>query len=163
MSDPFSAVGSEVNDNDAAASNKQRIRLWLRLLATTGGIEQTIRSNLRVRFETTLPRFDVLAQLDRSPDGLTMGALSSRLMVSAGNVTGLVDRLVQEGLVVRKASEKDRRSQLVHITDTGRDFFYQMTPEHEAWVSEMLSGLSDEDVQQLHTLLGKMKTDTSVK
>lgn len=164
MTDYRSPIGSEVNDNqEVDATAKARLRLWLRLLATTGGIEQTIRSNLRQQFETTLPRFDVLAQLDRAPDGLTMGALSSKLMVSAGNVTGLVERLQQEGLVTRRASETDRRSQLVYITPQGRNFFYQMTPQHEAWVGTMLAGLSEEDVQEMLRLLGKLKTDTSDK
>ncbi len=134
------------------------LRFWLRLLACTTMIERRIRRRLRAEFGTTLPRFDVLAQLDRSADGLTMGDLSSRLMVSAGNITGLIERLVREGLVTRMATPGDRRTQRVRLTAAGKRLFDSMTPAHEAWVAESVASLSDEEMREINGLLEKLKT-----
>ncbi len=141
----------------APAEAKLELRVWLRLLTCATLIEQRVRSRLRTRFDTTLPRFDLLAQLERAPKGLTMGELSSRLMVSNGNVTGLADRLVQEGLAARAAKPRDRRAQLLRLTPKGRRAFDGMTPDHEAWIGEMLAGLSAPEMHGLLALLGKLK------
>jgi len=133
------------------------IRLWLRMLACTTRIEQDIRGRLREEFSTTLPRFDVLAQLDREPGGLTMSGLSARLMVSAGNITGLVARLADEGLVERAPHPEDGRAQVVRMTAEGQRVFGQMTPAHASWVAEMFEGLSDTEAQALHNALGHLK------
>lgn len=132
-------------------------RLWLRMLACTTRIEQEIRGRLREEFSTTLPRFDVLAQLDREPEGLTMSGLSARLMVSAGNITGLVTRLADEGLVERAPHPEDGRAQVVRITEEGQRVFGQMTPAHASWVTEMFEGLSETEAQALHKALGHLK------
>ncbi|ANK82941.1 MAG: hypothetical protein TEF_20625 [Rhizobiales bacterium NRL2] len=137
---------------------KLELRLWLRMLACTGQIERTIRSRLREEFDTTLPRFDVLAQLDRAADGLTMGALSGRLMVSAGNVTGLVNRLAEEGLVETARLPEDRRTQVVRLTEAGKTAFDRMTPAHESWIDSMLSALTPGEAEALYGLLGKVRT-----
>ena len=137
---------------------KLELRLWLRMLACTGRIERTIRSRLREEFDTTLPRFDVLAQLDRAPEGLTMGALSGRLMVSAGNVTGLVNRLAEEGLVATSRLPEDRRTQVVRLTAEGKRAFDRKTPVHEGWIDEMLSGLNQGEAESLYALLGKVRS-----
>jgi DNA-binding MarR family transcriptional regulator len=139
------------------ADDRVELRVWLRLLTCTNLMERRVRSRLRTEFETTLPRFDVLAQLDRAPQGLTMGALSSRLMVSAGNLTGLTERLENEGLVTRAASPNDRRTQLVRLTPKGKRAFDAMTPSHAAWVTEMMAGLGGVDKTALLALLGKLK------
>ncbi|MEE8546360.1 MAG: MarR family transcriptional regulator, partial [Alphaproteobacteria bacterium] len=109
-------------------------------------------------FDTTLPRFDVLAQLDRAPEGLWMGDLSRRLMVSNGNVTGLIDRLATEGLVSRETAPGDRRKQMVRLTPAGRKAFDTMAPAHEAWIVDIMSGLGAEDRRQLLELLGRLRT-----
>jgi DNA-binding MarR family transcriptional regulator len=140
------------------ADDKPEVRVWLRLLTCSTMIEQHVRSGLRQSFETTLPRFDVLAQLDRAEGDLTMGQLSSQLMVSNGNITGLIDRLVQEGLVSRTPAPGDRRTQLVRLTDVGRTSFQAMVPEHEAWVANMMSGLDRDEMNELLRLLGRLKT-----
>jgi DNA-binding MarR family transcriptional regulator len=147
------------NDRETAASrdDKLELRLWLRLLTCSSLIERNVRASLREKFDTTLPRFDLLAQLDRAPDGLTMSELSARMMVSNGNITGLTDRLVEEGLVKRTQSARDRRSSHVSLTPAGKKAFDAMTPEHERWIDEMMAGLSRQEMQQLFQLLGKLK------
>jgi DNA-binding MarR family transcriptional regulator len=137
---------------------KQSLRLWLRLLSCSLTIEKTIRMRLRSEFEATLPRFDVMAALDRSEDGLTMSELSAHLLVSNGNVTGLVQRLVQDGLVSKQAVASDRRAQRVKLTEAGRAAFAEMAVAHEGWVDAMLSGLDEDEARTLHALLGKLRS-----
>jgi DNA-binding MarR family transcriptional regulator len=116
-----------------------------------------VRAGLREQFDTTLPRFDLMAQLERHPDGLKMKELSHRLMVTGGNVTGITDQLVAEGLVERMAVEGDRRAFLVRLTTEGRSAFERMATQHEQWIVEAFDGLSPRDLDQLHKLLGKVK------
>ncbi len=133
------------------------IRVWLRLLTCTNLVERRIRRNLRAEFDITLPRFDLLAQLHRAPEGLTMGALSRRLMVSNGNVTGLIERLADEGLVERRAAPGDRRTQLVRLTAAGNQALVDMLPVHHRWVAEMFAGLDRDEMTTLLDLLGRLK------
>ena len=137
------------------------LRLWLRLLTCTMLIEGRIRARLRDRFDTTLPRFDLMAQLERNPDGLRMGELSRRLMVTGGNVTGITAALVAEGLVERRAIAGDRRGHLVRLTPAGKRAFDAMAAEHEGWVEAMVGGLAAADRERLQALLGKLKTTIS--
>lgn len=148
------------NDRETAThrDDKLELRLWLRLLTCCSLIERNVRKALREHFDTTLPRFDMLAQLDRAPDGLSMSELSARMMVSNGNITGLADRLVEEGLVKRTPSARDRRSSHVSLTPAGKRAFDAMTPEHEGWIDVMMAGLSRQEMQQLFVLLGKLKS-----
>lgn len=134
------------------------LRLWLRLLTCTTMIERGIRRRLRDRYAMTLSRFDLLAQLDRTPDGLRMGELSRRLMVTGANVTGLVAQLAAEGMVERSAALDDRRASLVRLTERGRETFHAMAIEHERWIVEMTGGLSAPERSRLHALLGGLKT-----
>lgn len=133
------------------------IKLWLRLLTCSSMIERRLRNALRERFDTTLPRFDFMAQLQRVPDGLSMGELSGRMMVSGGNVSGLATQLVAEGLVERNAAPGNRRSFIVKLTPRGTELFSRMAREHEEWVIEMLGHLSGEDVEHLMRLLRQVK------
>jgi DNA-binding MarR family transcriptional regulator len=121
-------------------------------------IERRIRARLRERFATTLPRFDLMAQLERAPDGLRMGELSRRMMVTGGNVTGITDQLVAEGLVERRPIPGDRRALAVRLTPKGRRAFDAMASEHEGWIVALLGGLSAADRERLHALLGRVKT-----
>ena len=114
----------------AQSSDHSAVKLWLRLLSCSTQIEQEIRTRLRQRFATTLPRFDYLAQLERHREGLRMNALSRYLMVTGGNVTGLTDQLVAEGHVQRLADPTDRRSLIVRLTPAGRAQFLRMAAEH---------------------------------
>ncbi|MCG2585533.1 MarR family winged helix-turn-helix transcriptional regulator [Massilia sp. TS11] len=135
----------------------QSIKLWLRMLSCTTRIENEIRSRLRARFDITLPRFDLMAQLERFPDGLRMGELSKRMMVTGGNVTGITDQLEQEKLVMRVLDPKDRRAYSVKLTGAGRRVFAEMAAEHEAWISELLGELSSDEKAQLIALLSRLK------
>lgn len=135
----------------------QALKLWLRLLACTTRVEGVIRNRLRTEFATTLPRFDLLAQLEREPGGLTMGELSARMMVTGGNVTGIVDQLETEGLVVRNEHPSDRRAFRVQLTAAGRRQFRRMAAVHEGWVVELLEGWSPAQKTQVHELLAVLK------
>ena len=136
---------------------KRRLRLWLRLLTCSGLVERAVRRRLREEFAVTLPRFDLMAALDRTPAGLTMGELSARLKVSNGNVTGVVERLVGEGLVERTALPTDRRSYRVALTAAGRTAFATMAARHADWIDRLLGDLSDGEIEQLMGLLGRLR------
>jgi DNA-binding MarR family transcriptional regulator len=140
-----------------ANDHHQAIKLWLRMLTCTNRITGKIRSRLRENFNTTLPRFDLLAQLERHPEGLKMSELSKRMMVTTGNVTGITDQLEAEGLVRREVDPSDRRSFVVKLTPEGRRLFGEMAAVHEGWVIELFEGLSSEEKETLYALLGKLK------
>lgn len=142
----------------AHADHHASLRLWLRLLSATTRIEDTIRQRLREQFGITLPRFDLMAQLEREPQGLAMGELSRRMMVTGGNITSIVDQLEKEQLVQRHPQPGDRRAFAVMLTAAGREAFAAMATAHEAWVVELLSPLPAAQQEQLHQLLGSLKS-----
>lgn len=133
-----------------APGSKTRLKLWLRLMKATRMIENNLRTNLRVQFGMTLPRFDVMAALYRYPDGLWMSALSTTLLVSNGNVTGIVDRLESEGLVRRQPVRDDRRAMLASLTDEGRKLFEEIAIAHEGWINECLSSLPEDEAARIN-------------
>ncbi|EJE52733.1 transcriptional regulator [Acidovorax sp. CF316] len=144
----------------APSEHPEALRLWLRMLTCTQLIEKQVRAGLRERFDTTLPRFDLMAQLERSPEGLKMKDLSRRMMVTSGNVTGITDQLVAEGLVERVEVEGDRRAYCVRLTPQGRAQFNEMARQHEQWIVEAFASLGERDIATLHRLLGKVKEHT---
>jgi len=133
------------------------LRLWLRMLASTTLIENCVRKRLRIDFDITLPRFDLMAQLARHPEGLRMGEISQRMMVSGGNITGITDQLEKEGLVERVTLPDDRRVWKVRLTAKGNETFREMAAEHENWIADWMSGLTGEEQHTLYILLGKVK------
>lgn len=135
---------------------RDRLRLWLRLLSLTRQIEAELRRRLSAEFDMTLPRFDVLAALYRAPAGMMMSQLSRHLKVSNGNVTGIVDRLVSEGLVLRTIPDGDRRASIVCLTEAGRDRFEQIAPVHNSWVDELLSGANAKEAAGAINLLNQL-------
>jgi DNA-binding MarR family transcriptional regulator len=141
----------------ALAVDPMALRTWLRLLTCHNQIEANLRSRLRLGFDTTLPRFDLMAQLERHPQGLKMRELSRLLMVTGGNVTGLADRLAEEGLIERRDDPRDRRAYYVSLTAKGRAQFQVMAREHEQWVTGLFAALSGQELSQLWDLLGKLK------
>lgn len=141
----------------ARTEHKEELRLWLRLLTTATLVEGEIRARLRRDFDTTLPRFDLLAALDRAGEGLTLGEVSRRMMVSNGNVTGLATRLESEGLVERRAVPGDRRAQMLRLTPRGRREFARQSAAHEGWVAELLAELAPGERAELFRLLGRAK------
>jgi DNA-binding MarR family transcriptional regulator len=141
----------------AHSEHPDELRLWLRLLTCTQLIEKQVRNELREQFATTLPRFDLMSQLERAPEGLKMNELSLRMMVTGGNVTGITDQLVTEGLVERVDVAGDRRAWRVRLTTRGRKLFNDMAQQHEAWICDAFASLSPKEINQLHKLLGKVK------
>ena len=154
-------LDSETKAVELPDDHADELRLWLRLLACTNRIEGEVRSRLRERFDVTLPRFDLMAQLDKAPDGMTLSDVSKRMMVSNGNVTGLVERLVVSGHLDRRTSETDRRVQVIRLTRSGRAEFRKMAAEHQSWISDMFGDLSPKDVRELMRLLAR--TTSSVQ
>lgn len=150
-------LDSETKAVELPEHHGDELRLWLRLLTCTTLIEGEVRSRLRSRFDVTLPRFDLMAQLDKVPEGMTLSDVSRRMMVSNGNVTGLVERLVESGHLDRRTSESDRRIQLISLTKLGRSEFRKMAEEHETWIAEVFGDLSPKDVRDLMRLLAKAK------
>jgi len=142
----------------AARDDHGAIRLWLRLLATERLVENRSRRLLQDRFGTTLPRFDLMAQLERFPKGLRMNELSQRMMVTGGNVTGITDLLEREGLVERAADPDDRRAWLVRLTRAGRRAFAAMAAEHERWIVEAFAPLTAREMATMAALLARLKT-----
>lgn len=139
------------------AEHPQELRLWLRLLTCTQLIETRVRAGLRGHFGTTLPRFDLMSQLERSIDGLKMNELSRRMMVTRGNITGITNQLVAEGLVARVEVAGDKRAWRVTLTPKGRKQFNSMAREHENWIVKAFAGLNAKDITALHSLLGQVK------
>jgi DNA-binding MarR family transcriptional regulator len=147
----MSAIATRLRSEARAprSTSKQRLRLWLRLLRAARAIEATLRERLRLRFQITLPQFDVLAALARSESGMTMTALSRMLLVSNGNVTVVIERLVAAGLVSRQTPSGDRRAVQVSLTRRGADQFAEIAAAHEAWVDELLAEFTRADTELL--------------
>ncbi|MFC3050642.1 MarR family winged helix-turn-helix transcriptional regulator [Kordiimonas pumila] len=149
-------VVQHVSDQDVHSISKERLRLWLRLLQVNKIIENEIREFLRTEHDTTLPRFDVMAALYKMKKGAKMSELSQALMVSNGNVTGIIDRLVTEGLVIRAAIEGDRRSTRVQLTNAGKKRFEKQAAAHEAKVNELFSAVNYDDAAGIITRLDRL-------
>jgi len=141
----------------APDASKARLRLWLRLYRAARFVETELRERLRREFDVTLPRFDVLAALYRRPDGMLMTELSRHLMVSNGNVTGIVDRLVGDGLLARARRDGDRRTSIVRLTPKGFTYFKRIAAVHETWINELLGVFEPGEVEQLSELLKRVK------
>jgi DNA-binding MarR family transcriptional regulator len=133
--------------------SKERLRLWIKLLKAHSSLETELRRRCREQFKTTLPRFDVLSALARTPNDLKMGEISVLLKVSNGNITGIVDRLTEDGLVIRVAAPSDRRAQLVRLTNAGMKSFNEMAKAHEAWLNELLGSLDIDKLNEFQNLL----------
>ena len=157
MADYRPPMDAETRALERPADHESELRLWLRLLTCSSLVTNEIRSRLRERFATTLPRFDLMSQLEKTTRGLTLGELSQRMMVSNGNMTGLVDTLCGQGLLERVDHGGDRRVVCVRLTATGRETFEVMAAAHAEWIAGMMQDLSDADIADLMRLLVKMK------
>ena len=151
-------LDAETKVAERPQDHRDELRLWLRLFTCKEVIEGEVRRRLRENFSTTLPRFDLMAQLDRAAKGMTLGELSQRMMVSNGNVTGLVDRLVEQGLIDRRPAPNDRRAQIVSLTTEGRRFFRAMARANGEWIGDLFADLSANEIEMLMRLLAKAKT-----
>lgn len=148
---------SALREKHEGQHDHANVRLWLRLLSCTMVVEKRLQRRLAENFDTTLPRFDVLAALDRHPDGMTMGELSRSLLVSNGNVTALVQTLVRDGWAALTPSPADRRASIVTLTPAGRDAFAGLADAHREWIDRWLGGLDRQERVSLYGLLGKLK------
>lgn len=157
---PELIVDAETVAQERPRDHKAELRLWLRMLTCTTLVEDEIRSRLRQSFDVTLPRFDLMAQLYKAPDGMTLSELSSRMMVSNGNLTALVERLVDAGQIARRASVTDRRVVYVALTPDGEAAFTAMARQHEGWIADFFGDLSGSEVDQLMVLLGRLKASS---
>ena len=151
-------VDGETKVAESPNDHGDDLRLWLRILTCSTLIDTEVRRRLREEFETTLPRFDLLAQLERTPEGMLLSVMSRRMMVSAGNLTALVERMVEIGHIRRESSSADRRAQIIKMTPAGRSFFRKMAKRHGEWISELFGGISDSDRSALLSRLGTLKT-----
>jgi DNA-binding MarR family transcriptional regulator len=142
---------------EAPADHGDELRLWLRLLTCSTLIEGQVRRKLREEFDFTLPRFDLLAQLERADQGMVLGEISKRMMVSAGNITVLVERLTESGHITRATSSADRRVQIIALTAFGRAEFRRMATRHGEWISDLFAGVNARDVSALLKELAKLK------
>jgi DNA-binding MarR family transcriptional regulator len=152
-------VSGPLPATSALHDSKDRLRLWIRLLRASRIIEAELRERLKAEFDTTLPRFDVMAALYRTPDGMMMSDLSRFLLVSNGNVTGIVDRLVLEGHALRAQRNGDRRTSIVRLTNKGKELFQTMAAEHERWVDELLAEVSKSDARRLTSMLKAFRSN----
>jgi DNA-binding MarR family transcriptional regulator len=148
-------VSAPLTSGGSSGDNKAKLRLWIRLLRASRLIEGNVRERLKTQFNVTLPRFDVMAALYRQPDGMLMSEISRFLMVSNGNVTGIVDRLVADKLVVRSKRDGDRRTSFIRLTRKGHVLFEDMARAHQGWINELLHGMSTKDAI---VLSAKLKT-----
>jgi DNA-binding MarR family transcriptional regulator len=137
---------------------KERLRLWVRLLRVARAIEAQLRERLQAEFDTTLPRFDVMAALFRAPKGMTMSEVSRFLLVSNGNVTGIVDRLVSDGLVARANRDGDRRVSIVRLTTAGNATFRKMASAHQRWIDEFLEGIEVDEAKRIAATLKTLQS-----
>ena len=156
-------IGQSDHETRLIEEDHHSIKLWLRLLTCSNLIEGQLRTAMREECNTTLPRFDFLAQLERSPNGLTMSELSKRTMVSGGNVSGIARQLERDGLISRVSLLTDRRSFVVNLTALGRTEFTAMAASHEQWIIAMFSQLEAREVAELKRLLGKVKSTVAVR
>jgi DNA-binding MarR family transcriptional regulator len=143
-------------ESRATETDTLALRLWLRMIACTRRIESRVSSQLRTR-NTTLARFDFLAQLERVPHGLRMTDISRRMMVTAGNITRLADQLIAEGLITRATAPDDRRASIVELTPAGRATFAALSADHEVWIRTMFAGLEEGERRTLFTVLARLK------
>jgi DNA-binding MarR family transcriptional regulator len=148
------ALGMDTRLTD---DHHESLRLWLRLLTCTHLVETHVRKALAKQFKTTLPRFDLMAQLERAPQGLQMGELSRRMLVTGGNVTGIADQLERSGLIVRTEDPADRRAYLVKLTKEGRRLFAQMAAEHETWIVRLFAGIPKREQRALTESLTRLR------
>jgi DNA-binding MarR family transcriptional regulator len=144
---------------DAPPASKERLRLWIRLLRASRIVENELQGRLKREFETTLPRFDVMAALNRAPDGMLMSDLSRYLLVSNGNVTGIVDRLVKDGFVARTRRDGDRRTSIVSLTAEGAAAFRAMAAAHEGWIDDLLGDVGEGDARRLSSMLKTFRSN----
>ncbi|MGH7462883.1 MAG: MarR family winged helix-turn-helix transcriptional regulator [Longimicrobiales bacterium] len=142
----------------ASADSKNSLRVWLYLLKCVKHLEQEMSVRFRTRFGSSLARFDVLAHLDRAGnEGLSTSQLAARLLASKGNITRLLDRMKQDGLISRSDHVHDRRVSTIRLSVRGAELFRRMAPEHETWSHQVLAELTPVEKEELVALLRRVR------
>ena len=158
MSVPATKAAPAHTPVTAPAGSQEDIRTWLQLVKTVLPMEREVNRLFQQEFGQSLPRFDVLSQLERAlPDGLAVGVLAEHLIASAGNITRLVSRMADEGLVARRAADGDRRSQIVGITGKGLDIYRAMADRHTAWAVDRMGALTEHEKAAVKAILTKLR------
>jgi DNA-binding MarR family transcriptional regulator len=155
---PLAPTGPEFRDRlGGAPHSKLSQQLWLRLSSCASVVEKRVRARLEQEFATTLPRFEVLAAIERHPTGLTISQVSRAIMVSNGNVTAVANRLLEDGWIVRTVDSHDRRVATVRLTRKGRAAFARMANAQAEWIDRMFAELADGELDELMKRLGDLR------
>jgi DNA-binding MarR family transcriptional regulator len=139
----------------SAACSDTAMSAWLQLVRVHEKLQHHASSHLE-GYTLTPAQYDVLAQLSDAP-GMTQQALAERLMVTKGNVCGLIDRMSERGFVQRRPDPEDRRANLLFVTDLGRDIAEKAIPAYAQFVREHLAVLDDDEQRALEALLRKVE------
>ncbi len=142
----------------APAHQRADLQLWVRLLACAHGAEQRVKNRIKENFGLNQTQFNLLSQLDRAPDGIRMGEIARRTVVTGSNVTAVVDDLQQRGLVTREVAKGDRRATVIRLTPAGRSLFAEIAPVHAGWIEEIFAGLAETEKRDLVQRLDGLKT-----
>jgi DNA-binding MarR family transcriptional regulator len=140
----------------AEGTRNAETQVWHALLAIHGSVFSRLSRALSREFGITLAKYDVLAQLYRVPEGLTQSDLSRQLKVTGGNVTGLVRRLISDGLISRETSASDRRAFVVQLTGKGRSVYLSARERHDALLAGFFDAVAPDRLTEIRTMLDQL-------
>lgn len=139
---------------DVGSDSKNSLRLWLNLLKCTKQLEQEMSERFRESHGSSISRFDVMAHLSQAGEGgLNTSVLAASLLASKGNITRLLDRMEQDGLLKRELCPDDRRVSKIFLTPEGEERFDKMARDHESWALEVFESIDNNERQELLRLL----------
>lgn len=127
------------------------LRIWFRFIRLHRRATNTVANELKV-LGLSIPQFDLLSTLTER-EGLSQQELAERLYVTKGNVSGLLDRMVEAGLVERRPIPGDRRSNALHLTKKGRDLAEKGIAAQRAYVARTLGTLPSQDLAELERIV----------
>ena len=134
------------------------LKLCIELIRCSSQLDRIIDRNLRSKFGQSISRFDLLAQLQRvGESGLSIGELGKRLISAKGNITGLINRMIKDELLLKTAKIGDRRSFNIKASAKGSQLFKQMADSHAQWVYELFADIDLESMNNMTYLLGDIR------
>lgn len=116
-------MGNNTDNVDEMKRRKIETRIWLSVLSIESNIFSKLNGALSAQFGISVAKFEFLAQIERYPDGISLSQISANLKVTSGNVSGLVRRLLADGLITKTMSLEDRRSFIAKFTPEGKELF----------------------------------------
>jgi MarR family transcriptional regulator, 2-MHQ and catechol-resistance regulon repressor len=147
------------NQLDSESESRNSLRLWLHLVKCAKLLEQEMSDRFRETYDSSFSRFDVLAHLSQAGKaGLSTSILAANLLASKGNITRLLDRMGEDGLVERKLSSEDRRVSKIYLSAQGQSLFERMAADHESWAHELFTTTSTAEKEELLRLLKQIRT-----